>query len=116
VAEETYTHNALIKSTQLGIMRGHFTFFLHMEFEGSGQGYGGIPLDIFSTKQSHRVGLGFGIDLLRGILKTVGVRYWEDLPNTYCRVVRTNSAILSIGHIVENKWFDHKHLSGYNDG
>ncbi len=116
MAEEAYTHNALIKSTQLGTMRGHFTFFLHVVFEGSGQGYGGIPLDTFSSEQTRRIGLGFGIDVLRGIMEAVGVRYWEDLPNTYCRIVHTHSAIRSIGHIVEDKWFDHKDLRSYDDG
>lgn len=102
--------NAIIKSTKLGFDGGVFTFYLHIEFEGGGQGAGGYILDDIvndpNGKFSHRQGIAAGMDLIMKILETVGVQKWEDLPGTYLRFEGTNSKIHSIGHIIKDKWLN----------
>ena len=103
--------NARIKSTQLGIEdHGIFTFFLHLEYDGAGQGFGGYALDEWSKKAETRVGSGLGIEMIRKILEVVGVDNWEDLPGKYIRVEHDNMGVYQIGHITKNKWFSPKEL------
>ena len=66
---------------------------LHLEFEGSGQGFGGWDL-------RH-----YGIEFLMRIMETLGVSVWEQLPGTYCRVIGTNSKLTGIGHITKDRWY-----------
>lgn len=58
-----------IKSTSLGIDEDHgiFTFWLNMDYGGSGQGVGGYNL----TQTAHK--------FVPAILKAVGVSAWEQL-------------------------------------
>ena len=98
--------NAKIDGTHLGLEdHGIMTFFLYMDYGGSGQGFGGYSLD----GKSGTIGHGKSILAIRRILEVIGVTKWEDLKGKYCRVrrgERWNGTIKAIGHIVEDKWFD----------
>lgn len=101
--------NGQIKSTHLG-EGGHriFTFMLDIEFgESSGQGFGGYALDGWQESAQRRVGTAIGMDIIKGVMRAVGVEKWEDLKGSYCRVKRDESRMIrAIGHITDNKWFD----------
>ena len=88
--------NALIQSTMLGFEDyGLLTFFLNTIHEEGSQRFGGWSLTGPACPT-----------FIQGILKTIGVRKWEDLPGKYCRVDGDYSKILRIGHITEDRWFE----------
>lgn len=99
--------NAKIKSTMLGIEdHGIMTFYLHLDYGGSGQGAGGYALDEWSEVLKERIGAPFGIDLILLILKSVGVEKWEDLPGTYIRVKADYGKVYAIGNTLTDNWLD----------
>jgi hypothetical protein len=91
------TKNAKIKSTHLGL-EGHniFTCLLNLDYGGSCQGFGGHSLKFDQ----------YGIEYLNRILKTIGVRSWEELPGKMIRVKADNCKVHAIGHIIEDRWFN----------
>jgi hypothetical protein len=99
----TQTSNAKIKSTMLGIEdHGGLTYFVDLNWETGGVGFGGYGL-----------GGEFGCQAIQRLLKTVGVDKWEELPGKYVRVEHEGWGFraLKIGHIVEDKWFSLEELS-----
>lgn len=87
-------HNAIIKSTMLGIEdHGILTSFITVEWEGGVQGFGGYNL---KDPNSLRYWIGTIIDIF-------GCN-WEELPGHHCRINREDGLIKSIGHIIEQNW------------
>ena len=84
---------------------GIMTFFINIDFDGGGQGFGGYALDGGGgTKGDSR-----SILCIRKILQTVDVMKWEDLEGKYVRIKKEKEyggPIKAIGHIIEDKWFD----------
>lgn len=110
------TENAQIESTALGFPdRGIFTCWLYLTYDGGGQGFGGYALDTplkdDKGKFLRRVGIGFGIDFISEILRTVGVEKWEDLPGKYIRVRREHTKVHAIGNIIADEWFSPEELA-----
>lgn len=108
-------HNAVIRSTMLGIEdHGCLSFFLDLDIEdGSGQGFGGWGLDDPYKPNGQfvrRVGTAFGADLILQILNTLEVSSWEKLPGTPVRIEHTYSNIDSLGHFIKDKWLTPKTL------
>lgn len=72
-----------IESVTLGIEdHGILSFFLHLDFGGKGQGFGGYALDEprkMNGKFEGRHGAAFGTEVILRILRSVGVENWEDL-------------------------------------
>ena len=86
--------NAQIGSTSLDIERV-LTAWLHLDYEGSGQAFGGYCL-----------GGQWGCEFLKRVLETVGVERWEQLKGKYIRVDAAYDKVYRIGHILNDKWFD----------
>lgn len=81
---ELELHNAKITGTKLGFEdHGIMTFFLYLEFDGGGVGFGGYSLDQWSEERQERVGFGASMDCLKEIMQTVGVENWEDLKGKH---------------------------------
>ena len=87
--------NALIKSTSLGYEdHGMFTGYLHLEYDGGGQGFGGYVLS------------GAYLDaFLQRTLKVAGVEKWEDLSGRCIRVRAEHVKVHEIGHFLKDEWF-----------
>lgn len=105
--------NAKITSTNLGFEdHAIFTFWLSLDYGNGGQGFGGYALDEWVKEKKKRIdSRGIGLELIRAILETVGVEKWEDIKGQYIRVKREsiwNGKIISIGHLIEDKWFEPK--------
>jgi hypothetical protein len=105
------SENAKIVNTFLGREdHGIFTASLSLAGNGWGQGFGNYSLD-GPGPDNTRVGHGFGIDFIAGVLTVLGVERWEKLPGTHCRVRREGGLIVAIGHIVEERWFEPRALA-----
>lgn len=88
--------NAIIKSTHLG-REDHaiMTFMIHLDYGGSGQGFGGYVL-----------GGPFGIKAIERVLEITGVDRWEKLPGCPVRVVASHNKVERIGHFLNDDWLD----------
>ena len=100
-------NNAQIAATQLGYDdHGIVTAFLQLRWPGMGGGFGGYVLH---SDHPHSGLTAFGMQYLRSVLDTVGVRTWEDLAGKHVRIVQEPgsglSRILGIGNIMEDRWF-----------
>lgn len=102
--------NAKITSTSI-TMRDHgcLTFWLSLEGDGWGCGYGGycigkgyLGADEFTAAD------GNGLVAMMEIMDVVGVDKWEDLKGKYCRVQCESwgSPIKIIGNLMKDRWFD----------
>ena len=102
------TCNGKIASTTLGIEdHSILTFFVHLEFDGCGQGLGGYALDHRDRETRKLIGHGSGLVAIRRILEVVGVSNWEDLKGKLVRVRHDGIGSKPIiGHILEDRWFD----------
>lgn len=101
--------NAVIKSTSLGYSgHGIFSCWLHLDYSGSGQGFGGYALDTpakIDGKHSYRKGTEYGMEFIRRIMKAVDVQTWEELPGTHVRVMAKHNSVIAITHILKDQWF-----------
>ncbi len=102
--------NAVIRSTTLGVEdHGILTFFLHLDYDGSGQGFGGYGLDEPVHENGTfkgRRGTAYGCEAIRRVLEVLGVERWEKLPGTPCRVVAEHTKVNRIGHYLKDQWLD----------
>lgn len=112
--------NAKITGTSLGFEdHGIMTTFVHLEWEGSGVGFGGYGLDKWDEKKKERIGTGVGLDFIKRILEVVGVESWEDLKGKYVRVDAGGwgSPVKGIGNILTEEWlYPEEFFKGVNDG
>ena len=101
--------NAVITSTMLGIDHGIMSFYLYLDYGGSGQRAGGWSLDTpvkIGNTFLRRVGTAEGLSLIMKILDVVGVGKWEDLKGKHIRVKQDHTAVHAIGNIIKNEWLD----------
>ncbi len=108
MATKTEVENAVIRFTTLGYEdHGVLTAFIHLDFKGGGQGFGGFGLDNIaeddSTERSPHPAAGLFIGR---VLSVLGVGKWEDLKGKHCRIRHSWTKIEAIGHIIEDEWFD----------
>lgn len=87
--------NAKITRVTLGNDDGPLTAWLHLDYGGSGQPFGGYSLK----------GEAMAV-FVTGVLEAVGAPTWERLPGTPCRVECSHSRVFCIGHFLEDRWFD----------
>jgi hypothetical protein len=93
--------NARIESTSLGFDRV-FSCWLHLDYGGSGQGFGGYCLWNLNNSASAT----WGAEFIERILNTVGVQYWEELKGKHIRVdAEKFGKIHGIGHYLKDDWF-----------
>lgn len=100
--------NAIIKSATLSTEdHGCLSSWLHLEFPGSGQGFGGYALYLPSGFQ-HHAKLSHAGHWIWRVMEIAGVSNWRDLPGKTIRVRRHESfgKIRAIGHIIKDDWFD----------
>lgn len=98
--------NAVIKSVSISTERT-LSAWLHLDYGGSGQGFGGYCLYNNSTKGKKDGGNYAGMFIQRCI-EIGGVEEWERLPGKTIRVKAGHNSIEAIGHILTDDWFDPK--------
>lgn len=97
--------NAVIKSAVLDIVdRGLLQGWLHLDYGGSGQGFGGWALYLPASFSHHKLMSPAGHWITR-VMQVAGVGKWSELPGKTIRVLANNSMVSAIGHIVKDDWF-----------
>lgn len=92
--------NATIKSVTLSTAdHGCLSGWLHLDYGGGGQGFGGYAL--FSPGHSDVTGLW-----VWRCCEIAGVSDYKDLPGRAIRVKTDHSNVHAIGHFLKDEWFD----------
>lgn len=98
--------NAVITSVSLSNDdHGVLSSFVHLDYGGSGQGFGGYSLYLpkdFTHSNNQRNYAGHWI---WRVLEIAGVGDWSRLPGRTIRVRCEHSKVHAIGHIVKDDWF-----------
>lgn len=99
--------NAVIESVEITTNdRGILDVWVHLDYGGSGQGFGGYALYLDKSYTHHRLESVAGHHIFR-IMQIAGVTTWAQLKGKPIRV-RTDGSfgpIEAIGHIVKEDWF-----------
>lgn len=105
--ETVETRNARITSAALttadhGVLSG----WLHLDYGGSGQGFGGHVLAV-NPKSPHWPGAAnyCGVWVTR-VLQIADVSSWDQLAGKTIRVRASRARVHAIGHILREDWFD----------
>lgn len=99
--------NAIIESATItNDDHGVLSAWVHLKYEGSGQGFGGfvlyLPKDFtHATNQRNYAG-----HFIWRVMEIAGVSEWSRLSGKTVRAETNRSQVKAIGHIVNNDWFD----------
>ena len=97
--------NAVIKLADITDSdRGLLDAWLHLDYGGSSQGFGGYSLYLPKSYSHHELKSVAGHHIWR-CMEIAGVSKWSLLPGKTIRVRIENGLIKAIGHIVENDWY-----------
>lgn len=64
------------------------TWWLHFDFNGSGQGFGGMAMDDWSPADQRRIGHASGADAIAQIMRVMGVTKWRDIDGKLAWAIR----------------------------
>lgn len=109
--EKRITQNAKIAGTAITMAdHGCITFWLYLEGDGWGCGFGGYCIGNGYLGAKNFSGHGSGLEAMARIMNTVGVDKWEDLNGKMVRAITNGfgGTIDEIGNIIEDKWFNIK--------
>ncbi len=97
--------NAVIESVDLDIGdRGFLQGWLHLNYGGSGQGFGGYALYIPKSFDNHEIKSVAGHFVQRS-MEIAGTDKWRNMVGKTIRVDIQDGLIQGIGHIVNDDWF-----------
>ena len=102
--------NAVIESVSLGAYDGKgscLTAWLHLSYDGSGQGFGGYALYLPKSWKHHAIESPAG-HFIQRCLDIADVTEWSKLPGKTIRVKKPTGwggTIKGIGHIIKDDWF-----------
>ncbi len=100
--------NAVIKSAEItSDDYGLLSAWLHLDYGGSGQGFGGYSLYLPKSFSHHKIDSPAGHFIFR-CMEIAGVTKWSALAGKTIRVKGSHSGIDAIGHIVKDDWFSPK--------
>lgn len=106
---ESETKNAIITSAEISADdHGLLSAWLYLDYEGSGQGFGGYALYLprgytHSTNQKNYAGV-----FIWRCMEIAGVTKWSKLKGKTIRVKARHDGVQEIGHIVKDDWFNPK--------
>lgn len=98
--------NAIIKSAVIDTGdRCLLTAWLHLDYGGSGQGFGGYALYLPKSYTHHNLESVAGHFIFR-CMEIAEVESWDKLVGKTIRVKADHGKVYEIGHIVKNDWFN----------
>lgn len=103
----TETKNAVIESATItNDDHGLLSAWLHLDYGGSGQGFGGYALYLpKGFTHSNPSGPNYAGHFIWRVMEIAGVSEWGKLKGKTIRVRCDHSAVHAIGHIVKEDWF-----------
>jgi len=105
---DTTECNAVITSATLSSEdHGVLSSWIHLDYGGSSQGFGGYALYLPKNFKHHdKHGLNLAGHFIWRVMEVAGVHNWSDLKGKTVRVRQNHSKVQAIGHIVKDDWFD----------
>lgn len=98
--------NAIIQSAVIDMSdRDLLTAWLHLDFGGSGQGFGGHALYLPKSYKNHG-GPNYAGHFIYRCLQIAGVNDWARMPGKSIRARSEGGLIRAVGHIVKDDWFE----------
>ena len=98
--------NAIISSVSIDMGdRNLLTAWVHLDYGGSGQGFGGYALYLPKSYKHHSLESVAGHFIFR-CMEIAGVEKWQDMKGKSVRVKASRSRVEAIGHIVKDDWFN----------
>jgi len=98
--------NAVIESATItSDDHGCLSAWLHLDYGGTGQGFGGYALYVPKSFKHHDMKSVAGHFIYRA-MEIAGVTKWTDLIGKTIRVKAEHSGVKEIGHIVKDDWFN----------
>lgn len=85
--------------------RGLLTAWLHLDYGGSGQGFGGFILYLPKDFRHHTIKGDHAGHFIFRCMQIAGVESWDKMKGKTIRVKCNHSKIEAIGHIVKEDWF-----------
>ncbi len=103
----TEERNAIITdATITNDDHGLLSAWLSLDYGGSGQGFGGYALYLPDGFKLRTVGPNYAGHFIWRVLAVAGVTQWSALVGKTIRVRCTPAKVESIGHIVNDDWFN----------
>lgn len=100
--------NAVIRSVEItNDDHGLLSAWVHLEWDGGGQGFGGyglyLPKD-FSHHDGERT--PFAGHFIWRVMEVAGVNKWSELKGKTVRIRHEHSKVHAIGNIIKEDWFN----------
>ena len=106
---EIETKNAVITgATITNDDHGLISAWLHLDYDGSGQSFGGYALYLPDSYKHNKNQPNYAGHFIWRVLEIAGVTEWSKLVGKSIRVRAGWDKVHAIGHIVKEDWFDPK--------
>lgn len=109
MGNDPQVRNAIIESATITSGdHGLLSAWLHLDYGGTGQGFGGYCLYLPESARHHNPSLqaNYAGHFIWRCMEIAGVTEWRQLTGKTIRVKCEHVKVHAIGHIVKDDWFD----------
>jgi hypothetical protein len=98
--------NAIISAVNITTEdRGVLDCWLHLDYSGSGRGFGGYALYLPKDFTHHKDKGNIAGHHIYRCMEIAGVTKWDNMKGKSIRVCIENGIISGIGHIIKDDWY-----------